>query len=209
MLWLLRSGVEMEMNIRRLVRNEYGTNVEQECLIFANVVERTEHLRRLGIADVFLDTPVYNAHTLVCDALYMGVPMLSLLRNVSDVSITRLDSKHRADVDLGASISIGPSRDTQSITTNKLASRVGASLLLAVGLDDLVYETMTQYEEVMFRCASDKEWFSKVRQRLLLSIDTSPLFDTSCWVRSLEAAFSRMAELDLDCNNYPDIIVTR
>ncbi len=64
-LWLLRSGDEMEENIRQLVRREFGKEVEG-CLVFANVAERREHLRRLGIADVFLDTPAYNAHTLGC-----------------------------------------------------------------------------------------------------------------------------------------------
>ena len=34
--------------------------------LFADVAERAEHLKRLGIADVFLDTPAYNAHTLGC-----------------------------------------------------------------------------------------------------------------------------------------------
>ena len=31
-----------------------------DCLVFVDVVDRSEHLRRLGIiADVFLDTPAY------------------------------------------------------------------------------------------------------------------------------------------------------
>ena len=67
-LWLLRSGDEMEQNLRQLVRQEFGKDME-DCLVFADVAERTEHLRRLGIADVFLDTPSYNAHTLGCGKL--------------------------------------------------------------------------------------------------------------------------------------------
>ena len=76
--------------------------------------------------------------------------------------------------------------------------RVGASLLRAVGLDDLVYENMTQYESAMARCALDRELLSMVRQRLLSSKDSSPLFDTGRWVGNLEAAFSKMVELDAD-----------
>jgi protein O-GlcNAc transferase len=68
-LWLLRSGDEMENNIRRLVREEFGQSLEEECLVFGDIAERREHLHRLGIADVFLDTPSYAAHTLGCGKL--------------------------------------------------------------------------------------------------------------------------------------------
>ena len=67
-LWLLRSGDLMEQNLRRWVRQEFGTAAE-DCLVFAGVAERQEHLKRIGIADVFLDTPAYNAHTLGCGKL--------------------------------------------------------------------------------------------------------------------------------------------
>ena len=68
MLWLLRSGDEMEQNLRQLAREEFGQDMEN-CLVFADAAERKEHLRRLGIVDVFLDTPAYNAHTLGCGEL--------------------------------------------------------------------------------------------------------------------------------------------
>lgn len=68
-LWMLRSGDEMEKNLRQLVRMEFGQAMEENCLVFADIAERREHLRRLGIADVFLDTPAYNAHTLGCGKL--------------------------------------------------------------------------------------------------------------------------------------------
>ena len=68
-LWLLKSGNEMENNLRQWVRDEFGDDME-DCLVFANVSERKEHLKRLGIANVFLDTPAYNAHTLGCGESY-------------------------------------------------------------------------------------------------------------------------------------------
>ena len=36
------------------------------------------HIRRSGIADVFLDTPLCNAHTTGCDVLWAGCPMVTL-----------------------------------------------------------------------------------------------------------------------------------
>jgi len=74
-LWLLRSGDEMEHNLRQWVCQEFGKEMEG-CLVFADVADRNEHLRRLGIADVFLDTPAYNAHTLGCgkSQLWLHMP---------------------------------------------------------------------------------------------------------------------------------------
>jgi hypothetical protein len=121
--------------------------------------------------------------------------MVSLLRN-SDI-----DSTSPSDLQ----------RDLRSIATNKLASRVGASLLKAVGLDDLVFSDMIQYEDAMVRCALDKEWFNAVRRRLLSSKDSSPLFDTERWVQNLEAALNKLLELNLDKMgrpiNPPDIVI--
>jgi predicted O-linked N-acetylglucosamine transferase (SPINDLY family) len=38
---------------------------------------REDHFARLGLADLFLDTLPYNAHSTACDALYAGVPVLT------------------------------------------------------------------------------------------------------------------------------------
>lgn len=77
-LWMLRSGKEMEKNLRTRAREEFG--LSHDALVFCDVAPREAHLRRLGCADVFLDTPSYNAHTVGCDTLFAGVPMISLLR---------------------------------------------------------------------------------------------------------------------------------
>mmetsp|Transcript_19591 Transcript_19591/g.46993 ORF Transcript_19591/g.46993 Transcript_19591/m.46993 type:complete len:142 (+) Transcript_19591:2152-2577(+) len=137
--------------------------------------------------------------------------MISLLREFEQTNDNRVvSSKSRArsadehqdvnDADCG--------KETRSIATNKLASRVGASLLRAVGLDDLVYADMTRYEDAMVRCALDEEWFGAIVERLVSNRDTSPLFDTKRWVSNLEAAFGKMVELDSTGSNYyPDILV--
>lgn len=46
-------------------------------LIFAPKVPQPEHLARLPLADLVIDTRPYNAHTTASDALWMGVPMLT------------------------------------------------------------------------------------------------------------------------------------
>ena len=139
----------------------------------------------------------------------MGMPMVLLLHKYGDSCDADVHSGIVSDfVDVDSDAGTGPrQQDMRSISMEKLASRVGALLLRAVGLDDLVYEDMAQYEGAMARCALDKEWFSTVRQLLLSSKDLSPLFDTGRWVGNLEAAFSKMVELDADCGGYPDIVV--
>ena len=41
-------------------------------------IEHSEHLKRLNLADLFLDTFPYNAHTTGSDAFRMGLPMITL-----------------------------------------------------------------------------------------------------------------------------------
>jgi predicted O-linked N-acetylglucosamine transferase (SPINDLY family) len=45
------------------------------------VPDPTEHLARLSLADLFLDTAPYNAHTTAIDALWAGLPVLTLIGN--------------------------------------------------------------------------------------------------------------------------------
>ena len=196
-LWLLKSGNAMEVNLRNFVRREFGDEIEQ-ALVFADVAERKEHLKRLGCADVFLDTPAYGAHTLGCDALYMGVPMISLLRTSQDKKCVNM-----ADSD--KDLEIVDQCERRLIPTDKLASVVGASLLHASSCEDLIVHDMEAYESTMIKCATDAEWFQNIRYKLVSSRAESPLFDTDRWVRNLEAAFLKMKEVHW--NDLPDIAV--
>ncbi len=53
--------------------------VAPERLIFAECLPSPAHLARFSLADIYLDTFVYNGHTTMLDALYSGVPAISLL----------------------------------------------------------------------------------------------------------------------------------
>jgi protein O-GlcNAc transferase len=45
--------------------------------VFGNAIEPSEHLARHHLADLFLDTLPYNAHTTASDALWAGLPVLT------------------------------------------------------------------------------------------------------------------------------------
>jgi protein O-GlcNAc transferase len=74
-LWLPSHGASTVENLRREAAKR---GVAPERLVFApRLPERADHLRRVGLADLFLDTFYYNAHTTACDALAAGVPVLT------------------------------------------------------------------------------------------------------------------------------------
>lgn len=74
------------------------------------------------------------------------------------------------------------------------AGRVAASLLLAVGLPEMIARTLDEYESMALRMATDAEALDGLRQRLARNRDTFPLFDTDRFRRHLEAAYLEMWE---------------
>lgn len=74
-LWLLETRPAAMANLRR--EAEARLKGGSERLIFAPWVANAEHLARFAVADLFLDTLPYNAHTLTSDALWGGCPVLT------------------------------------------------------------------------------------------------------------------------------------
>src|SRR5262249_236904 len=66
-LWLLASNASMPDNLRREAAKR---GIAQERMIFAPRTRVDEHLARHRLADLFLDTQYYNAHTTASDALW-------------------------------------------------------------------------------------------------------------------------------------------
>jgi len=74
-LWLRALTEEARENLLSEART-WG--VAPHRLVFApHVAGMAEHLGRLGLADLYLDTLPYNAHSTACDALWAGVPVLT------------------------------------------------------------------------------------------------------------------------------------
>jgi predicted O-linked N-acetylglucosamine transferase (SPINDLY family) len=79
-------------------------------------------------------------------------------------------------------------------TGRSWASRVGASLLHAVGLPELITSTLEEYKTLILALAADPARRAALRARLLEARDTAPLFDEVAFARGLEAAYTTMAE---------------
>ncbi|CAO3451759.1 TPR domain protein, putative component of TonB system [Azospirillum argentinense] len=75
-LWLLDSHPEASANLRR---EAVRRGVAADRLVFAPRRPPAEHLARYRLADLFLDTTPVGAHTTASDALWAGVPVLTVM----------------------------------------------------------------------------------------------------------------------------------
>jgi predicted O-linked N-acetylglucosamine transferase (SPINDLY family) len=73
-LWAYRPNAEVE---ERLRREAESNNIGADRLVFAPPLPKAQHLARLRLADLFLDTHYCCAHTTASDALWVGLPVLA------------------------------------------------------------------------------------------------------------------------------------
>lgn len=74
-LWLFDHGTTANENLRN---EAVKRGVSAARLVFAERLPRPQYLARYQMADLFLDTSPYNAGTMASDALWAGLPVLSL-----------------------------------------------------------------------------------------------------------------------------------
>ena len=149
-LWMPQSNPDARAN---LAREAAARGVEPARLIFAARTSYAEHLARQRLADLFLDTFAYNAHTTASDALWAGLPI-----------VTKIGRSYPA--------------------------RVAASLLMTMGLGELVTTSVAEYEALALALAQDPERLQALRTRLAQRRTTSPLFDTAGYTRAFEAGLT-------------------
>ncbi len=76
-----------------------------------------------------------------------------------------------------------------------LAGRVGASLLHAVGLPELVVHSLEDYEALALELTTNPLKLQDLRQKLATSKDQAALFDLPRFTKNIEAAYLRMWEI--------------
>jgi predicted O-linked N-acetylglucosamine transferase (SPINDLY family) len=151
-LWLYEGNAVVK---HTLVREAEARGVAAGRLIFAPFVPHADHLARIRLGDLFLDTLPCNAHTTASDALWAGVPVLTCVGST-------------------------------------FAGRVAASLLNAAGLPELTVHSLTDYEALAEKLASDPAMLAALKRRLVTNRDTMALFDTPRYARGLEEAYGTM-----------------
>jgi predicted O-linked N-acetylglucosamine transferase (SPINDLY family) len=75
-LWLYQDNESAARNLRREAE---ARGISPQRLVFAPRADVAEHLARHRLADLFLDTLPYGAHTTASDALWSGLPVLTCL----------------------------------------------------------------------------------------------------------------------------------
>ena len=76
-IWISENNEYFRSNI---VAEFESRGIDHDRIIFAQRVEMmADHLSRYALADLFLDTHPYNAHTTALDSLKAGVPVLTLM----------------------------------------------------------------------------------------------------------------------------------
>lgn len=75
LIWMLYDNPQASDNLRREARQR---GIDPNRLIFAPKASVNDHLARLPLADLMLDNWPCNAHTTASDALWMGVPLVTV-----------------------------------------------------------------------------------------------------------------------------------
>jgi protein O-GlcNAc transferase len=130
---------------------------ESRFELAARIPAYREHLAAYHRIDIALDTFPYNGTTTTCEAMWMGVPVVTLA-----------GKSHR--------------------------SRVGASLLKQVGLEDLIGQTPQAYVAIAAELARDDTRRREIGRSLRERMAGSTLCDAADFTRHLEDAYRRMWE---------------
>tara|TARA_B100000768_G_scaffold56888_1_gene55302 strand:+ start:682 stop:2736 length:2055 start_codon:yes stop_codon:yes gene_type:complete len=166
-LWLKNSNEWSKENIQRAAK---GRGVDPLRIIFAEKFSMEKHLASYTLADIFIDTFSYNAHTTASEALWAGLPVIT---------------------------KVGKG----------FASRVAASLLNAVGLQELITSSEAQYENLILNLTKNPDNLTQIKQKLKQNLLSQPLFDTEKYTSHLEEAYKKVYENSLNSKNKKDIIV--
>jgi len=152
-LWLREALDPVKANIRR---EALSRGVDAARLVFApRTQSNADHLARLALADLALDTFPYTSHTTACDALWVGVPLVT-------------------------------------IRGSTFTSRVAASVLESAGMGELVTADAESCFALAASLARDTSKRSGLREKLLGTRLSVPLFDTPRFTRNLEDIYARM-----------------
>ena len=160
-IWLMSRNKISQENLRKQAQL---AGIEPERLIFASRIPRVEdHLARYRVADIFLDTWPYNAHTTAADALLVGLPVVTY-------------------------------------KGQSFPSRVAASLLESLGLNELVADSAEGYFEVARALASDPKHLAVVKSKLTTDkIRKHPVFGPS-FTRRLETVFESISQCNISAS---------
>lgn len=157
-LWLPDGPEDLKRN---LAREAQDRGIASTRIVYAGrMKDASEHLARLALADLFLDTAPYNAHATAMDALWAGLPLITC-------------------------------------QGDSFASRVASSLLVHIGMPELITSTPAEYEALAITLARAPERLAELREKLHSNRTSTSLFSSDKRARALEQLYSKMHEQKL------------
>ena len=152
-LWISKNNLQFAENIYEYFKK---CGVAKNRIIFAEKLDSMEeHLRRHELADLFLDTSPYNAHTTAIDALKSGLPILTKIGN-------------------------------------SFASSVCASLLKTLGLNEMIVNSIEEYEALALKYVNDSIFRESIKNKLKKEMQINPLFNSEIYARNIENLYIQM-----------------
>ena len=148
-LWIMYDNELSKENLKNFASDK-GVDIKR--LIFADYLPLDEHLKRLQLADLVLDTFPYNAHTTCSDAIRVNIPILTL-------------------------------------KGEGFASRVAASLLNCINLNELVTENENDYEKLAIKIYENNDYLNDIKSRIKENKLTSNLFKSKVFTKNIERAY--------------------
>ena len=153
---LLKSPVTNSGSIRKRFTDFFKDTVEPKRVRFESwKTSVRSHLKDYNNVDIALDTFPYNGTTTTCEALWMGVPVITL-------------------------------------SGERHASRIGASLLTRIGLSNLVAINSDDYHDITLQLAKDRVGLRILRAGMRNRMRESPLCDAISFSKDIEAAYQNM-----------------
>ena len=160
LLWLLEDNI---FSKRNLITEAENRKIDKNRIVFSNRVVLEDHLERIKLADLFLDTFPYTAHTTCSDAIRSGLPVLTLVGET-------------------------------------FASRVAASLLKTIHLDELIAKSFSEYEKFANNFCNNPDILKKIMEKISKNLTKSKLFNSKAFTENLEKGYIR-ANNDFISNN--------
>jgi predicted O-linked N-acetylglucosamine transferase (SPINDLY family)/glycosyltransferase involved in cell wall biosynthesis len=150
------SGLSDQATRKRLLETFAVAGVEPHRVeLHGRIATLAAHLELYHRVDIALDTFPYCGTTTTCEAMWMGVPVITLAG--------------RAHV-----------------------SRVGVSLLMQMGLPEMIAETPDGYVRKAAKLAADLPALADLRTNLRPRLSASPLMDGPGFARNVETAYRQM-----------------
>ena len=154
---LIKNRSLADSQTRQLYHDSFGAHgIAADRVELRGWIESgSEHRGIYGRVDIGLDPFPYNGTTTTYEALWMGVPVITL-------------------------------------SGDRHAGRVGASILSRLDLAALVTESRAAYIETAVGLANDLDALAVLRKGLRDRMRTSPLCDAAAFARDVEAAYWKM-----------------